>query len=309
MATQTTSAPHADINAAMRDLPSLINMMEGIEWTRTGAQRRQTHLSKQVICQQCKRDGWPPERCIWVPTKSRKACPRCQSKDAIDAGRVDPFIDHYLPHIQELENLLRERAVEFVRAHGVWHDWAQNVKGLGEISLAKVMGHCDINRLTTITQMWAHAGHGLMRKVECNDCGREWHRNGQVDACPHTDKDGNECGSADYEELAMVPQRKVRGQIIDYDAKLQSHAFVAGECLMRGKGKYHAYYRERRQSHEAQGCSEGHAHNRAFRDLRKLFLSHLWTVWRHAEGLQARPPYAIDYLDHDGYIAPHDMVE
>ncbi len=55
--------------------------------------------------------------------------------------------------------------------------------------------------------------------------------------------------------------------------------------------------------------SEGHVHNRAVRKMIKLFLSHLFVVWRQAEGLPVRPCYAEAVLGHDGIIDPWSMVD
>jgi len=43
---------------------------------------------------------------------------------------------------------------------------------------------------------------------------------------------------------------------------------------------------------------------RTRRRLVKLFLSHLWEVWRRLEGLPVRKPYAIEYLGHSTIIEP-----
>jgi len=50
--------------------------------------------------------------------------------------------------------------------------------------------------------------------------------------------------------------------------------------------------------------SQGHAHNRAKRKMVKMFLSHLWVIWRQLEGLDTRPPFVHEQLKHTGYIKP-----
>ena len=50
--------------------------------------------------------------------------------------------------------------------------------------------------------------------------------------------------------------------------------------------------------------TDGHVDNAARRYMAKIFLSHLWEVWREAEGLTTRPPYALEYLDHETYLNP-----
>lgn len=42
-----------------------------------------------------------------------------------------------------------------------------------------------------------------------------------------------------------------------------------------------------------------HMENRVLRKLSKIFLAHVWTVWREKKGLPTRNPYVVDYLHHE----------
>jgi len=261
------------LERALMDLPAWIKLFEVVERGRIAIQVRTTHLAKQVLCKDCLKKGMKRDRAIWVPTKTRKQCPRCGSKLFQPAGRRDPLLERFLPRVKQIEDELKEEIFSVVRGHPVWHQWAYAVKGIGEISLGRIMGHCDIEMLDTVAEMWAHAGLGL-------------------------EKDG-------------TPQRKEKKKKITYDAKLQAATCILGSSLMRAQGKYYSYYLSQRHKFEAKGLDKGHAHNRAFRHMRKLVLSHIWEVWRRAEDLPAPRPYAFDILKHstDGYIAPEMMME
>lgn len=50
----------------------------------------------------------------------------------------------------------------------------------------------------------------------------------------------------------------------------------------------------------------GHRDGAARREMMKLFLAHLWLVWRELEGLSTRTPYAEEQLGHEGIISPED---
>lgn len=54
---------------------------------------------------------------------------------------------------------------------------------------------------------------------------------------------------------------------------------------------------------------QGHLHQMAMRRMTKLFLHHLWVVWREALRLPSREPYPIEYLKHTHVISPWDMVD
>ena len=104
-------------------------------------------------------------------------------------------------------------------------------------------------------------------------------------------------------------QRKRRGMPVNYNVQLQSNCVMLGESLMRQRGPYYEYYLDQKEVHSA--LKPAHCHNRSFRHMIKLFLSHFWQTWREAEGLPAPPPYAFAILKHpEGHlIKPDDMVK
>jgi len=149
--------------------------------------------------------------------------------------------------------------------------WAKLVKGVGSTSIGRIVGKTDIYRINTVSEMWAHCGFGL--------------------------------------EADGIRQRKHSGQSISYDPQLQSDCIMMGESLMRQKDSYYEYYLKQKEVHS--NLSLAHCHNRAFRHMIKLFLSHFWQTWREAEGLSAPLPYAFGILKHpEGQlINPWEMVK
>ena len=61
---------------------------------------------------------------------------------------------------------------------------------------------------------------------------------------------------------------------------------------------------------ERPGWADGRKHLTALRAAEKLFLSHLWQVWRTALGLPVGEPYAHGELGHEiqTRIEPWSMV-
>ncbi|GAJ11119.1 unnamed protein product, partial [marine sediment metagenome] len=53
----------------------------------------------------------------------------------------------------------------------------------------------------------------------------------------------------------------------------------------------------------------GHMDAMAVRKMIKLFLACLWLVWREAEGLTTRSPYAIEKQGHSTLISPWEMID
>ncbi len=149
--------------------------------------------------------------------------------------------------------------------------WAERIKGAGLTTIGRIIGKTDIARVNTTSEMFAHYGFGL-------------------------EKDG-------------TIQRKRAGEKITYDAQLQSNCVMLGESLMFQKDKYYEYYLREKEKHSQ--LPPRHAHNRAFRHMIKLFLSHFWQTWREAEGLPAPEPYAFAVLKHPSghLISPWDMTK
>ena len=292
--------------AELQDLNSLYKIFRGIEVQRVARQTRQTHLKKQVVCPECfQRFG--PQRSIWIPNKTVKSCPHCTvcSRNAaisaklddedkakgkkrtvpdkcphcgskickeetyIPAPKTDLWVEMFLPKLRILEEELRVLLEEKVSEHPLWEAWAKDVKGLGKVTLGRIMGMCNLKLLPTVTKMWAHAGLGL--------------------------KDGK-------------PQRRQKGKLLDYNDELRSAFYLLGQSLTRQQGAYYDFYKIRRERAEKCGLTKLHAHNRARFEMLKLVASHIWRMWREVEGLETPAPYAIELLEHRHYIPPQNCL-
>jgi hypothetical protein len=77
-----------------------------------------------------------------------------------------------------------------------------------------------------------------------------------------------------------------------------------------GAELYACDYLERRAATDGdeKWASEEHRNMDAIRRMMKLWLSHLWEVWRGLEGLETPPPYPMTAMGggHSGYIAPSE---
>ena len=129
--------------------------------------------------------------------------------------------------------------------------------------------------------------------------------------------------------------RRQSGQKLEYNSQLRVMCFRLAVSLLRAQGCFAEYYgREKAKlatRYENQGIlivptlelpkvngkvvevagtiASGHVHMQAQRKMIKLFLGCLWLVWREAEGLPTRPPYAIEQLGHTHLISPWEMTD
>ena len=71
-----------------------------------------------------------------------------------------------------------------------------------------------------------------------------------------------------------------------YEEKSRLRDLHPEEMMIGGKKKY----------------NDGHLHNMAIRKVAKVFLSHLWLLWREAEGLPTTDPYPIAHLEHHTHM-------
>jgi hypothetical protein len=150
-----------------------------------------------------------------------------------------------------------------VRPHPVW-EWAKDVKGLAEVSLATLLQHIDIRRADTVSALWRYCGFGVI--------------------------DGK-------------AERLVKGQRRAWNASAKVAVWRIINLQIMHSGPYASVYREAKERYkrERSDWTDGHIEAASRRVAAKLFLSHLWEVWREAEGLPIRQPYVST-------MEPHEVV-
>jgi len=276
------------------EIRSAVKVFEEVEKIRRGCEASLTHLARNRRCLSCGKD--------WMP-KAYEPCPECGSKNTkllkkrrkckdcehvwepsaigvcpwcgSSASEENPKDNSYLRNVVLLRLRNDEKFFEDQMIRMVVShpawQWAKDAKGAGLTTIGRIIGKTDITQLNTASEMWAHCGFGL--------------------------------------EADGTRQRKHKGEKITYDVQLQSNCVMLGESLMFQKGSYYEYYL--RQKEKFSELKPAHAHNRAFRHMIKLFLSHFWQTWREAEGLPSPPPYAFGILNHSSghLIRPEEMVK
>jgi len=211
-------------------------------------------------------------------------------------GRRDAETEELYRRLKDLEDYVDGRVGELIQSHPAY-PWFSRVKGVGKENIAKVVGLIDIQKAQTISSLWKFSGRAP--------------------------------------ENGKAPQR-VRGEKLSYNSRLRTMTWRLGTSLLKAKGKFYKKYSQYKEAYyqrfenqrykivpasalpkdkngrryEPEGIiSEGHIHNLALNKMIKLFEACLWLVWREAEGLPVRNPYAIDRLGHDSLINPWEMVD
>lgn len=205
----------------------------------------------------------------------------------------------------ELEDWLNEKIGDYVKEHPAY-PWFSKVKGIGNLNIGKVMSLIRIKPdendpekgwAKNVSSLWRHAGIGVV--------------------------DGK-------------AERQRKGEKLHYNKTLKSMCWRLAKGLIRAKGEYYKYYQEKKKEYERRFREEGkeiisatklpkdekgrktetdeffalgHLDLMAMRKMIKLFLSHLWLIWRKAEGLPITAPYVHAIKGHSDYRPPEDFME
>jgi len=145
-----------------------------------------------------------------------------------------------------------------------------SVKGIGPLLAAQIISQIDITKADTVSSLWKYAGYGV------------------------TD------GKAD---------RPRKGQKLTYNKHLKTIFYKVGVQFLRNDSPYRLYYDKAKEYYQANRTdwTAGHIHNASLRKMIKLFISHLWHVWRELEGLPTRLLYVQEKLGHDHIITPKEL--
>ncbi len=144
------------------------------------------------------------------------------------------------------------------------------VKGIGPILALRVAGMIDIHKADTISALWRYAGYGVV--------------------------DGR-------------AEKPKKGERLHYNKRLKTACYIIGFYLLRFNPQYRQIYdkAKERYGESYPDWTPKHKHLAAMRVMIKLWLSHLWIIWRSIEGLPVREPYILGNNGHHNLISPQEM--
>lgn len=187
---------------------------------------------------------------------------------------------------EKLENKYKEAMQEFINDEPVYYNFLSKIKGIGEVlstNLIKEFGSCE--NYGTVSKLWCHTGNHVT-------------------------------------DMGIAPKKR-KGAEINYSPRLRTLTWKISDCLMKlNKGIYRKTYDIEKAKQLAREYKpgelekiygkpykskevhlrKGHAHNRALRKMRKLFLSHYWACARETAGLDTRELYVKEKLGHKNII-------
>jgi hypothetical protein len=195
---------------------------------------------------------------------------------------LDPEIEILIlkeTRVDELIDKFRGLMIESSKALTPdFHAWITTIKGVGDKTAAALIGEIDdIGRFDTISKLWRFSGFAVF------DGHREHH---------------------------------IKGKPSSFNQRLKSLVFLIGVQFVRQQTPLYSdiYYAEKKRLREVHPekikvdgkwkYNDGHLHNMAIGKMVKIFLAHVWLVWRYSEGLPTSEPYSSVILGHTNIIEP-----
>jgi hypothetical protein len=146
-----------------------------------------------------------------------------------------------------------------------------NIKGISYTLAAKLVSFIDIDRAPTVSALWRYAGYAVF--------------------------DG-------------VRERKEKGKKLHYNSRLKAACYLVATSFVRTPGSLYRRLYDKARDHydkERPEWTKGHKHLASMRKMIKVFLAHLWIVWRTMEGLPTEPTYIIGRNGHSHTIDPNEF--
>lgn len=248
------------------------------------------------------------------------------SADGRDAGGPDPFVAGLVEDLEALERKIFGHMKRTLRHHPAW-EWLEGVKGMGPTLSTKILGLIgDIERFGTISKLWSFSGFGLYDgKIQRPVKGQRLSYNRRLKTAVYLAGDSFIKSRSPYRDIydeAKVYYRRVKQvgpicHILTLDPEdLPDRETPEGKkewdkLIKKANAQANAVANAAADAQANAGeavWSDGHVDNAARRKMVKVFLSHLWLVWREAEGLPVSDPYVIAHDErHTHYLDPRSF--
>ena len=239
---------------------------------------------------------------------------------AIERGETQgpiPFLGMLYQRAWVEERQLSHLLEETITTHPTW-PWLVQVRGVGPRLAARLLSRLRIERARSPSAFWAYCGLGTVagREYRCDRCTAHFVVSARNPApARHVGKDRVACegrlvSAAPTGQLRVAQPRPRRLEPRRYDATAKTICFLIGTSFSRQGGPYKAYYQDAyaRYASRHPAWPAKHVVFAAMRVTVKLFLKHLWIVWREAEGMSSDHADAVKPALGDTGPGPWDMV-
>jgi len=232
-------------------------------------------------------------------------------------GSAPALADAYRRQWNE-ERVLLRALTERIARHPTW-PWLVRVRGLGPSLSARLLARLEIDRAPTPSSFWSYCGLATVaaQLYRCSECGYELSLpdGRHLRAAHRVPGSGLPCAGT-LAPIGEGPRRVAqprpsRGENAPYDREAKKLCYLIGTSFVRQGDAYRRYYNEQRARLDASKPDwiPRRRHLTALRMTEKLFLAHLWLVWREQLGLPVTAPYADSREDAVPAPRPWAMVD
>jgi hypothetical protein len=168
----------------------------------------------------------------------------------------------------ELEGLLDKDIKDAVKDQPIF-EYLERVKGVGVQLAAKMIAMIDIERCDTISALWRYAGYAVI--------------------------DGER-------------EKPTKGEKLHYNNRLKATIYNVGGSFLKCNSPYRQFYDEAKEYYQTNRTdwTKMHIHLASQRKMVKVFLAHLWLVWRELKGLPLNGGlYVEERMGHTHIVTPH----
>ena len=230
---------------------------------------------------------------------------------------VSALGETYRRQWSEERDLLRALSERIAR-HPAW-PWLERVRGLGPSLAARLLARLDVDRAPTPSSFWSYCGLATVaaQVYRCTECGYELSlpAGRHIRASHRVPRSAEPCAGtlvpAGDGPRRVAQPRPTRGENAPYDREAKKLCYLIGISFVRQGDSYKRYYTEQRARLEATKPDwiPRRRHLTALRMTEKLFLAHLWLIWREQLGLPVTAPYADTRDDAVPAPRPWAMVD
>ena len=246
------------------------------------------------------------------PTGQEQNVWTIKSKDQIVTYSVSDttqlLLDLFLES-EQIEKLILKNIRPMVKTYPIYTEWLKDVNGIAEIIAGGfISGIKTPARFDTISKLWKYCGQAPVNgqadkrkrgekihyspflKMTCWKAGESFVKSKGIYRDAYDTFRAHEDAN---NPVFLIPIGEATGRARADDPDLKP---LITKDVDRLKKKGVTELEVRR--------SKGHNYARAKRKTVKLFLSHLWVVWRELEGLPTSDPYVHAILGHTNKIDP-----
>lgn len=209
---------------------------------------------------------------------------------------IDAFGAPIVKTMKDAEKKIINEAAALLPTMSIWTTWLSKVRGIADTLGIQLVAHIQpVSDFANVAKLWAWTG---------------------------------------YKVVDGVAVRRKRGEKAKWDHALKKVCYQVAVSFVKNGGAYRELYDLYRKTDKAKHpkkvlmldksgqplldrnkekrylYSDGHLHARGLRYIAKIFLSHLWQVWRETEGLPTPGPYPTEYLPaHTHVLSPWDFIK